>query len=107
MALKKSDLNKFKKRLEDIVADDLEVLKETAEGWYVEYKRELVRARAIAKSVTSFANQYGGWLFIGVDENEERKAGTFPGVLVSESSSLTWRFAASNRARCSATSSSS
>jgi len=41
----------------------LEILKEKYEGWYVEYKRQLPKNSAIAKSVTSFSNTYGGWLF--------------------------------------------
>lgn len=72
----------FEKALSQVSPDDLVVLRTVKEGWYVEYKRSLPNARAIAKSVSAFANTYGGWLFIGVEElsKEEPVAGAFPGV---------------------------
>ena len=42
------------------------MLKETHEGWYVEYKSEFMKERELAKSLSSFANQFGGWIFFGV-----------------------------------------
>ena len=51
------------------------------EGWYVEYKSQLPNTRVLAKSLSSFANQYGGWLILGVEENPDSKtAGDFPGL---------------------------
>lgn len=72
----------FDKSIKDLNPDDLAVLKTVNEGWYVEYKRELVSARALAKAVSSFANTYGGWLFLGVQERspDEPVAGSFPGI---------------------------
>ena len=56
-------------------------LREVAEGWYVEYKSEVPRPRELAKSLSSFANRYGGWLFLGIQENPaDNTAATFPGV---------------------------
>ena len=51
----------FDKALKDLLAADLANLKIVNEGWYVEYKSELVNARALAKAVSAFANTYGGW----------------------------------------------
>lgn len=72
----------FDKPLGELAPADLAALRTAAEGWYVEYKREIPNAGSIAKSVSAFANQYGGWLFYGVAEagNRTRTAGAFPGV---------------------------
>ena len=72
----------FDKAIKDLNPDDLAVLNTVSEGWYVEYKREMVSARALAKAVSSFANTYGGWLFLGVQERGlvEPVAGSFPGI---------------------------
>ncbi len=72
----------FEKPLEDLQADDILKLeeREVREGLFVEYKAEPPNSRAIAKSVASFANAYGGWLLIGVDGDKENRAALFPGV---------------------------
>jgi hypothetical protein len=72
----------FGKELQALVVDDLENLKQASEGWYIEYKREIPNAKAIAKSISAFANTYGGWLFFGVQEGskEHPVAGAFPGI---------------------------
>lgn len=59
------------KKREDLRASDLVALRDVAEGWYVEYKRALPNAKSIAKSVSAFANTYGGWLFYGVQEKNK------------------------------------
>ncbi|MGG4606002.1 helix-turn-helix domain-containing protein [Paenalcaligenes sp. Me131] len=71
-----------KKSIQDIDVDDLKDLRQSVEGWYIEYKRETPNAVAIAKSISAFANTYGGWLFIGIaEESKERSvAGDFLGV---------------------------
>lgn len=76
----------FDKELQALQADDLAALKNATEGWYIEYKREVSNASSIAKSISAFANTYGGWLFYGVEElsKEDAVAGTFPGVARSE-----------------------
>ena len=72
----------FDKAIRSLESADLDVLKTVGEGWYVEYKRELVNAKALAKAVSAFANTYGGWLFLGVEERsrDEPVAGSFPGI---------------------------
>lgn len=78
----RTDYNPFTKDFDEIRVDDLSILKTVVEGWYVEYKREVPNAGAVAKSITAFANTYGGWLFYGVAEKskEEAVAGAFPGI---------------------------
>ena len=50
----------FDKEVADLFAEDLEGLRQVHEGWYVEYKEEAISPRNIAKSLSAFANQYGG-----------------------------------------------
>ena len=72
----------FDKALHDLQSSDLTILRNVHEGWYVEYKREVVNASALAKSLSAFANTYGGWLFIGVKEQSKENpvADEFPGI---------------------------
>lgn len=72
----------FEKAIKDLQPADLAILNTVSEGWYVEYKSELVNARALAKAVSAFANTYGGWLFLGVQEQDKDDpvAGSFPGI---------------------------
>lgn len=71
----------FNKRLSDIAAPDLLPLRNVGEGWYIEYKSEMVSAASIAKSVSAFANHFGGWLFYGVAEPTTPNGDvTFPGI---------------------------
>ena len=71
----------FDKNLADISPDDLATLTNVYEGWYVEYKSRLINNRALAKSLSSFANQYGGWLFLGiVEDGGSHAAKSFPGI---------------------------
>ena len=71
----------FEADLPDVLPEQLANLKETHEGWYVEYKSEFLRPRDIAKSISSFANQHGGWLFFGVqDDPDTLTAAAFPGL---------------------------
>lgn len=53
--------------------DDLNTLidNEVKEGFYIEYKSDFQKPPKIAKSITSFANTYGGWYFIGIDDEEK------------------------------------
>lgn len=74
--------NPFPVEIDNLTSEHLAILKDVAEGWYVEYKREIVSARSIAKSISAFANHYGGWLFYGVEEagDGSNTAGSFPGL---------------------------
>ena len=75
----------FADNLSDVSPEDLERLREVHEGWYVEYKQQLIGNRELAKSLSSFANQYGGWLFLGVSEDgQNHVANEFPGIPDSE-----------------------
>lgn len=72
----------FDKTLAALDVADLSVLYDVQEGWYIEYKREHIQPKALAKAVAAFANTHGGWLFLGVDEVSEGKhtAEAFPGI---------------------------
>ena len=72
----------FDKSIRDLQPPDLTILRKVHEGWYVEYKRQLVKAGSLAKSLSAFANTYGGWLFIGVQEQsgDNAVADEFPGI---------------------------
>lgn len=80
------DYNPFGKTFDSLVTDDLAALRSVAEGWYIEYKREMPNAGAVAKSITAFANTYGGWIFYGIAEKakDDPVAGSFPGILREE-----------------------
>ena len=77
-----SEYSPFDKDIKDLQPEDLSVLRSVHEGWYVEYKREAITASATAKALSAFANTYGGWLFVGVDEagNGTSVAGDFAGI---------------------------
>jgi hypothetical protein len=71
----------FRKPLSDVKAVDLALLRDVAEGWYVEYKRTSLNAERIARTLCSFANQYGGWLFLGIEEKGDHSGpAAFPGI---------------------------
>lgn len=75
----------FDKALEEIQPSNLARVTSISEGWYVEYKSRLLPVRTIAKSLAAFANQYGGWLFLGVeDDSLTLTARAFPGIEVSQ-----------------------
>jgi hypothetical protein len=75
----------FEKKIEDVQASDLGMLRSVSEGWYVEYKAQVIPVKNLAKSLSSFANQYGGWLILGVKENHEtHTAESFPGVATTD-----------------------
>ena len=72
----------FDKTLAALDVADLSVLYDVPEGWYIEYKREHIPPKPLAKAVAAFANTHGGWLFLGVDEvsEGEHTAEAFPGI---------------------------
>lgn len=72
--------NPFGKSLENIQGSDLQILLTVTEGWYVDYKQQSISLEKFAKHISSFANQYGGWLFIGIKESAEMTAEEFNGI---------------------------
>ncbi len=74
--------NPFKNALEEIDGSDLLLLRDVAEGWYVDYKSLGLKIDDYGKHLAAFANQYGGWLIIGVTEKNDgsRTADKFVGI---------------------------
>jgi Putative DNA-binding domain len=59
----------FEKSLDESLSEeDLQVLitNAVAEGYYIEYKRQMLEPKKIGKSIAAFANTYGGWHIVGV-----------------------------------------
>lgn len=83
----------FAKSIAELAIEDLAVLREVHEGWYIEYKREVVPPKALAKEIAAFANTHGGWLFLGVDESQrpEATATAFSGLDSNEASQAVQR----------------
>ncbi|NVZ96759.1 helix-turn-helix domain-containing protein [Pseudomonas sp. B6001] len=81
-----NEYSPFENNFEDLKADDLSALKNINEGWYIEYKQAIPKSTAIAKSISAFANSYGGWIFYGIKEEskENSVAGEFIGIDISE-----------------------
>jgi len=78
--------NPFSKPLSDFPPEELAVLRGVSEGWFVDYKAEPLSPRDFGKHLSAFANQFGGWLFVGVREGVSKslKAESFPGIASSE-----------------------
>jgi hypothetical protein len=74
--------NPFCVSFNDLATHHLLSLKDVEEGWHVEYKETLSDAARVAKSASSFANTYGGWLFYGIRERGKSPsvAGEFTGI---------------------------
>ena len=75
--------NPFAESLDDVSPSELTSFYKISEGWYAEYKSQPIAARNIAKSLSAFANQYGGWLVFGVAE-KNLVADSFPGLSSAE-----------------------
>jgi len=77
--------NPFKNSFAELKPSDLKELYSVSEGWYVEYKSQQISVKKLGKSISSFANQYGGWLIIGVEEDQKTLAAkSFPGIDIAE-----------------------
>ncbi|WP_339439649.1 AlbA family DNA-binding domain-containing protein [Pseudomonas sp. EA_15y_Pfl1_P104] len=74
--------NPFNTSIDDLTTNDLVALRTVTEGWYIEYKQELSKSEAIAKSISALANSYGGWVFYGIAEESKDNsvAGEFHGI---------------------------
>ena len=61
------------KALVDVTYDDLEQLKEIEEGYVLEFKRSLSPTvqKKLPKIIASFANSAGGWLVIGIADDDK------------------------------------
>lgn len=72
----------FQGELDTLKGPELAALKGVCEGWYVDYKESVPAVKALAKHISAFANQHGGWIFLGVKEKEGKgmTADTFPGI---------------------------
>lgn len=57
----------FTRPIDTVDASDLPSLRSAAEGWHLDYKREVPDTDSAAKSISSFANSYGGWVVYGVE----------------------------------------
>lgn len=78
--------NPFSHPIENLDETDLIKLKEIPEGWYIDYKSQPIKTIELAKHLSAFANQHGGWLIFGIDETKDgsRCAGDFCGILDAE-----------------------
>lgn len=76
------DYNPFSAPLHDFPPEELAKLRDVHEGWFVDYKAKPITAAKFAKSLSAFANQFGGWLFVGIQESSDNHptAESFPGV---------------------------
>ena len=64
------------KELDEVTYADLAQLKELEEGFALEFKRtwnENVRVK-VPKIIASFANSHGGWLIIGIADDDKAVA---------------------------------
>lgn len=67
----------FKKKIDEITIDDVEsfIAEKHPENIRLEYKREFSESdtnKQIAKEVSAFANQYGGVIIFGIEEEEDK-----------------------------------
>jgi hypothetical protein len=85
--------NPFDKSFSDLTELDLISLveKEICEGWYIEYKKDVPKSNTskidnikIAKSVSSFANTKGGWIFWGIETDNKNNPTSILGFDISE-----------------------
>jgi hypothetical protein len=92
-----SKFNPFDKEISKLEASDLAILRDVYEGWFVDYKQEIIQAKDLAKQIAAFANSNGGWLFIGIKEKDgkERTASEFLGITDIDRALRTVRDAAS------------
>jgi len=79
--------NIFHKSFDDIKIDDISELKEIGyeENQRIEYKSKMYGhgdedRREMLRDVTSFANAYGGFLIIGIEEDEKNKPKEFKNI---------------------------
>jgi predicted HTH transcriptional regulator len=64
----------FNTPIDALRVEHLEQLRDVSEGWHVEYTRAPIPAKNIGKSLSAFANHFGGWLVFGADARIRPKA---------------------------------
>lgn len=57
--------------LSEINEENINEIKNLEEGWFIEFKSSFTDTSKIAKSISSFANAYGGIIIIGVQEAQK------------------------------------
>lgn len=73
--------NFFGVSIRELNTSHLSVLRTTEEGWFHDYKREMLTAKVIGKHMCALANKFGGWLYFGIDEDRStRCAGSYLGI---------------------------
>ncbi len=81
------------KDISELSIKDIKTLieNEIGEGWYIEYKREVPKLKGgkldnikIAKSISSFANTKGGWIFWGIESDDKNKPTSTNGFDISK-----------------------
>jgi len=84
--------NPFNKKIQDIDKNDLDSLinRSISEGWYIEYKSNYPSSNGnldnqkIAKSISSFANTKGGWIFWGIESDKYNRPTNVCGLDISK-----------------------
>lgn len=80
-------------QLEDISVEHVHEIKMLEEGWFVEFKSSFTDTAKIAKSISSFANAYGGVLIVGIQETAKgRKFDHFTPLSKDEAEETILRF---------------
>lgn len=72
----------------DLSAADLSKLVGVPEGWFIEYKQAPCTPKDYAKEASAFANSRGGWIFVGLAENDSREPAGGPGLPVEDAPRL-------------------
>jgi hypothetical protein len=68
----------YQMRLSDVKDHHVDRIKLLEEGWFIEFKSSFTDTAKIAKSLSSFANAYGGIIIVGIEEAPKgRKFGSF------------------------------
>lgn len=79
----------FERDINSIDSSDLDDLKRLEEGWFVEFKSTPPESAKIARSISSFANTYGGILLFGiVEEQKTRKLKSIDGFTLDKAEQL-------------------
>ncbi|MBA5793591.1 ATP-binding protein [Flavobacterium sp. xlx-214] len=86
------EYNPFETDFDKLKFSDLESLitKEIGEGWYIEYKSIIPKTNGkldnikISKSISSFANTKGGWIFWGITCDSSNKPVSLEGIDITE-----------------------